>query len=216
MQNIIPPNEPQSNSFHPIVTIVEEGIIRSTADFIRLNIVDWGRFDSHWESEQDAMDKISPFFVNLFSYTIAKVNFCEYPERDDFPQWEHVGDHVFIGGLFWNYFKYCFEGDLKFHDSPDFSGTIFHPNRTPQEWSFYGDIGKVSPIGIRESMESLLFPSALWFSVVDEDTLIVLERSFKLKRLPIVLQKQPTKKKGKKHFNIEILNQRGLEQPVLL
>lgn len=160
---------------HPIVTIVEKGIIRSASDFIRLNIVDWKRFSPYWDSEQHAIDTLSTWFVGRFDYTIAKVNLFQYPERNDFPGWKHAGNHEEIGEMFWNHFKYCFEGELNFHDSPDFSGTIYHKDRTPQEWRFCGDIGKVSPIAMRDTVQGLS-SYTMWISVIDEHTQIILER----------------------------------------
>lgn len=159
---------------HPIVTILEQGIISSVGDFVRLNIVDWKRHKP-CKSEQQAMDVVSSWFVNRFAYTIAKVDLFKYPERDDFPGWKHAGNHEEIGQMFWNHFKYCFDGELRFHDSPDFSGVIYHRNSTPQEYPFYGDIGKVSPMAIRDIIDGL-YPYTLWISVVDEHTQVILER----------------------------------------
>ena len=160
---------------HPIVTITEQGIIHSTSDFVRLNIVDWKRFSPYWNSEQQVMDTLSTWFVGRFDYTIAKVNLSQYPDRNDFPGWEHTGDHESIGRLFWNHFKYVFEGELRFHDSPDFSGVIHHRDRIPQERRFYGDVGKVSPIAMRDTLRSLS-PYSLWISVIDEYTQVILKR----------------------------------------
>lgn len=160
---------------HPIVTIVEQGIIRSINDFVRLNIVDWERFSPYWKSEQNAIDVISRSFVNRFYCTIAKVDLLQYPERNDFPGWSHVGDHVSIGKLFWNHFKYCFDGRLVFHDSPDFSGYFYNRKPTPRKHHFRGDIGKVSPIAMKEAA-TILGPYSMWISVIDEHTQIILEK----------------------------------------
>lgn len=110
-----------------------------------------------------------------------EINISQYPKRDDFPGWNHAGYHEITGKDFWNYFHYSFNGELRFHDSPDFSGTIFYDDPRDQKYKggtkrkFYGDIGKVSPIAMLDTMYSR-FGNPFWVSVSDNcQTIIVLE-----------------------------------------
>lgn len=158
----------------PLIKIIEEGIIRSTNDFVRLNVVDWKRFKPYWKSEQHAMDNLGLHFLGM-CYTIAKVPMCEYPERDDFPGWQHVGDHESMGRVFWNFFHYIYDGKLFFYDKPDFSGIIYYKDEEPAERKFHGDVGKVSPIAMRETV-SAIHDYNIWISMIDENTLILIGR----------------------------------------
>jgi hypothetical protein len=165
-------------------TIVDHGFIRNAGDFLRLNLVDWARATrSHWKSEQDAIDRIAPVFVNRFGYKIVDLDLDAFPERDDFPGWKHVGNHEEIGRLYWNHFKHDFpDSDLHFHDSPDFSGIIRYTDQRKDhypynEFYFYGDIGKVSPVAILDSMHAAV-KNTLWITVVSEQRQIILEPTF--------------------------------------
>lgn len=159
---------------HPVASILDHGIIRSVGDFTRLGIVDWTRYKSHWQSPQHAMEIVSSHFTNRMSFLIARLNLYEYPERDDFPGWEHAGRHEELGRLYWNHFHYVFEGELRFHDRPDFSGVIIHRDRNPSECLFWGDIGLVSPITILDTVRALR-PYTMWISVQDAQTQVILE-----------------------------------------
>jgi hypothetical protein len=59
-----------------------------------------------------------------------------------------------------------------FSDSPDFQGVMQHADGSQQK--FIGDIGQVSPIGMREGI-AVLEPFSLWISVIDEYTQIIIE-----------------------------------------
>lgn len=112
------------------------------------------------------------WFVNTTRYAKIQVDLYSYLERDDFPGWTHVQDHEQMGRLFWTYFHYRFRGRLYFADSPDFWGTLTHSQG--DEIRFWGDIGKVSPIGLVEAQRQM---SAfdLWISVTNAVTQVILE-----------------------------------------
>jgi hypothetical protein len=159
---------------HPEAYIVDHGIIRNPGDLARLGIVDWHRYKQHWESPHHAIETVGSRFVNNFSFMVVRLNLLEYPQRDDFPGWNHIGDHEYYGKLYWNHFHYVFEGKLHFHDRPDFSGVIIHKDKKPVEWPFWGDIGQVSPITLLDTWRALL-PHTMWISVLDEHTQVILE-----------------------------------------
>jgi hypothetical protein len=159
---------------HPVASVLDHGIIRSMGDFVRLGIVDWMRYKPYWRSPQQAMRVVSAPFINKMSFLVAQLDLHEYPERNDFPGWKHVGAHEELGRLYWNHFHYVFEGELRFHDQPDFSGVIIHRDREPAEWPFWGDIGQVSPITLLDTSRALL-SHTMWISVLDEQTQIIIE-----------------------------------------
>ena len=156
----------------PIITVMEEGVIRSLGEFLRLDFIDWKRErNSHL-----AMDSLGSYFINRASYTILEVDLYQYPERSDFPVWHHTGsNHTEVGKAFWNFFHYYYKGsELHFHDMPDFSGVIRHNDRTPSNRELWGDVGKVSPIVIKE-MVSVLRYYSIWMSVSDWNRVVIIE-----------------------------------------
>jgi hypothetical protein len=159
---------------HPAATVLDHGIIRSVGDFVRLGVIDWMRYKPYWRSPQQAMQVVSAPFINKMRFLIAQLDLYDYPERNDFPGWKHVGNHEELGLLYWNHFHYVFEGELHFHDQPDFSGVIIHRDGEPTEWPFWGDIGQVSPITLLDTSRALL-PHTLWISVLDAQTQVVIE-----------------------------------------
>lgn len=166
---------------YPQATILSHGIVRNEGDFLRLNIIDWKRYTHYWESEQGAIDSVAPSFVNRCLFKVVRVNLYEYPKRNDFPGWEHPGNHPAIGKLYWNHFRFVFpESRLCFSDMPDLFGFIQQPNG--KQFRFYGDIGKVSPIAMKTALAGFQgnpseeFPFDIWISVIDTDTQIILER----------------------------------------
>ena len=77
----------------PQLIEVERGFIQSEGDFVRLNIVDWNRFHPYWKSSQHAMKAISSWFINTSKFAIVDVDLCAFPNRNDFPDWKHIGGH---------------------------------------------------------------------------------------------------------------------------
>jgi hypothetical protein len=162
------------NITHPVASILDHGIIRSVGDFVRLGIVDWTRYKPYWKSPQQAMEIVSSHFMKRMGFLVAHLDLYEYPDRDDFPGWKHAGRHEELGRLYWNHFHAVFSGKMHFHDQPDFSGVIIHKDRSPTDWSFWGDLGQVSPITILDISRALL-PHTMWISVLDTQTQVVIE-----------------------------------------
>ncbi len=76
----------------PPVTVIEQGPILSLQDFLRLDIVDWKQHSPYWERPQQAMDTLSRWFIKTSVYHIIQTPLWSYPQRDDFPEWHHVGN----------------------------------------------------------------------------------------------------------------------------
>ena len=167
---------PKSSSDKPLPEEkTEVGFIQSPSDLARLEIVDWRRhYHNYWPSPTHAVDAVGSRFIG-FRYSILFTDLGGYPERDDFPQWNHRGtDHYDIGHWFWNFFKFTFDGELYFRDQPDLSGFVYNPTLVPDTRSFWGDIGRVSAITLLDTRASL-FASTFWVSVVDENMVVFLE-----------------------------------------
>lgn len=159
---------------HPDANVIDHGVIRCPGDLARLGIVDWHRYKPYWKSPQHVIESVGSRFVNGFNFMVVEMDLREFPKRDDFPKWNHIGNHEIYGRLYWNHFHYTFEGDLQFDDAPDFSGTIFYKDRIPSEYRFWGDIGQVSPITFLETWR-FLAPHTLWISVLNEDTQVIIQ-----------------------------------------
>ena len=167
------------------IEVLEQGMIESPIDLLKLDVVDWNRLNGYWRNPGEALERVGSWFVNTTRYAKLHINLYSYPERDDFPGWKHRGDHEKMGQLFWNYFHYRFKGTLAYSDCPDFEGTLTYSNG--DEIRCWGDIGKVSPIGLVEAQRQM---SAfdLWISVVDAGTQVVLEPFVSLRGLFVLNQ----------------------------
>jgi hypothetical protein len=158
-----------------MMTIVETGHITTQRDLLKLDIIDWQRAQGYWDNTQEAVDTLMSWLVaSETSYTIITCNLQEAPERNDWPGWTHVGNHVPLGKLYWNWFHWKQRGSLTFSDAPDFHGRLRYPD-TPER-RFYGDIGHVSPSAFSHTFR-VLAENDLWISVIDEYTQIILEPS---------------------------------------
>lgn len=154
--------------------VIEQKQITTVVDIGSLNI-DFNRCNGYWKNNPvRAMQTIGNWLIGRTAYTIIRDDLRKYPERDDFPQWEHVGNHKPLAKLYWNMFYATSQGTLTFHDMPDFSGTITldDPKR---EAAFWGDIGKVSASTFCLEVLPRVSEGDLWISVVSEDTHIVVE-----------------------------------------
>lgn len=166
-----------------VATIVDHGIIRDQNDFLKLDIVDWTRYHAHWKNPQACMKRVSAVFINQYAYKIIDLNLLAYPQRNDFPGWRHVGNHEEMGQLYWNHFHHDFPGsELYFHDSPDFGGVIRYTDQRKDhypinEFPFSGDIGRVSPIAIIDSMQGRA-NHCLWISVSSIKRQVILKPFF--------------------------------------
>lgn len=157
----------------PTVEVLEYGkLIKEPEDFLRLRLVDWGRLNGVWEHEREAMEAVCSWVVNTTVCTVIKTPLWQYPQRDDWPGWEHVGVHPELGQQYWNYFHYRQLGELYFDDEPDFAGYIYRDGKDKQP--FHGDIGQVSPSTFSMTYRSH-FAHDLWISVLDSETQVILE-----------------------------------------
>lgn len=156
--------------------IVEQKYITSLRDIGRLNVIDFNRCNRYWENNfVRALEFIGDCLINRSAYTIIHEDMRIYPNRDDFPDWEHVGKtHRPLGKLFWNMFLALYEGRLLFHDMPDFSGIMLFDGPISQV-NFMGDIGRVSASTFGIDVLPQMHKGDLWISVVSEDTHIVIE-----------------------------------------
>jgi hypothetical protein len=95
------------------------------------------------------MNAIGNWLTKNAVYTIYRCDMRKSPERSDFPGWNHGGNHLQLGRLYWNMFHASFKGTLEFSDMPDFSGTIQFDD-LDKPVSLFGDIGRVSASTDRE------------------------------------------------------------------
>src|SRR6266702_7478194 len=126
---------------HVGMEVIAQKIFKSELDIMKLNIIDWNCLNGSWRNPADAVRTISSWFLGRAVYTIAREDLAEFPERDDWPGWKHVGRHERLGRLYWNAFYGSDMGTITFADEPDFSGTLIFPG---YKRHFWGDIGKVS------------------------------------------------------------------------
>lgn len=155
--------------------VIEQNIITSQYDFVRLGIIDWNRLNGTSATIADAMHDISSWFIGHAAYTIIGHNLKHAPERDDFPGWSHAGStHERLGRLFWNDFKLHYpEGELIFSDEPDFYGTLRSDGK--DESNLWGDIGHVSASAFALTAIRQMQKGDLWISVLGDDRQIIIE-----------------------------------------
>lgn len=157
--------------------LIEQGIIRSTDDITRLNFIDFGRLNGHFQNNiLSALRAASTLLVNTTAFTVAQTDLRAFPARSDWPGWTHAGNHESLGKLYWNFFFWGFQGrspQLRFHDEPDFSGS-FIDDTGVERW-IYGDIGQVSASTFIVDTYKSMRGHDLWISVLDEHRQIILE-----------------------------------------
>jgi len=154
------------------MSLEKSGLIRSVDELVDLNIIDFGRNNGRaFGGPHKAIEVVGCHVVGTMTYSIYRKNHHNYPQRDDFPEWHHVGNHVADAKEYWNQFKYHFpESTLRFSDAPDFSGTLVTKRHVVRFW---GDIGRVSPMAFLESIKQMK-PGDIWISL-QGDVQIVLE-----------------------------------------
>jgi hypothetical protein len=154
---------------------IEQKLITSLRDIGHINIIDFNRCNGLWEDNPViALEVIGKWLIGNAAYTIIHDDLRKYPERNDFPRWEHVGNHKPIAKLFWNMFHVKFQGTLAFHDMPDFSGT-FILDDPKREAVFWGDIGQVSASVFGIEVLPNMHTGDLWISLISEDIQILVE-----------------------------------------
>ena len=150
------------------MTITEQFLIKTKRDLERLNIIDWRRLNGKWQYIDEAQDTILSWFENVaIASRITIEGFHEAPERDDFPDWQHVGAHERDAKLFWNWFHFAHQnGELFLSDQPDFSGKFENGCR------FWGDFGQVSASTFAYSQKQMR-AHELWISVFQDHHVVI-------------------------------------------
>jgi len=152
--------------------IIKQKQIESISDVTGLRIIDFNRCNGLWENNPyEAMNAVAPWLIGN-TYTIIHHNMRMEPVRDDFPGWQHAGTHEHMGKLFWNYFHHRFQGEIAFHDMPDFSGNIIFKD---YKVNFLGDVGRVSVSTFALNVLPKLREYDLWITMISEDTHLIME-----------------------------------------
>jgi hypothetical protein len=147
--------------------ILAEGTFSLESDLMSLNIIDFNRLNGYWSDPGAAMRTLFSHLRDGFAlYAIYDVpNFDSAPERSDFPNWTHVGNHVQLGRRFWNWFRFHFpDYVLNLGDSPDFQAHKI--DSSGHHW-IWGDFGQVSASAFALSQKQMA-PGDMWISVLDD------------------------------------------------
>jgi hypothetical protein len=163
----------------PASKIIEQGPIRNVEDLVKLHIIDWRRLNGSYQHEYEAMKVAESWLAGRASYTIIDHDLNLAPERDDWPEWEHVGNHTGIARLFWNDFHYRLKGSLNLVDEPDFYGSMQFKDSSNDFW---GDIGQVSAQCFLLVMRQMKAHD-LWISLLDEKRQVIIEPNYNLQFL---------------------------------
>jgi hypothetical protein len=161
--------------------ILKQKTITTIDDIIDLP-VDWRRGNIRGLPSEKIKVAFSWFKDAAICTTIKVNNFWQAPERNDFPDWDHVGSHVRIAKAYWNWFHWYFKQSekdyLKLSDSPDFYGEIYHSGK---KHNFVGDFGIVSDSAFL-LMQKHMDANDLWISVLNEGDLhIVIEPLYSIR-----------------------------------
>ncbi|MBO0780986.1 MAG: hypothetical protein J2P37_19360 [Ktedonobacteraceae bacterium] len=161
---------------------IKQGIISGFQDIHQLHMIDWSRLNGYWDNNPaEAIEIATSWLTSNARYTIASIDLCRYPQRNDWPGWPHAGrSHERLGRLFWNSYMASGLGTLTFHDAPDFSGTI--TRKDGRIVSLYGDIGIVSASTFLFTLVHM-HAGDLWVSVLDEHTQVILEPLIDFERI---------------------------------
>jgi hypothetical protein len=159
--------------------VIEQGIISTSNDLCKLQIIDWHRLNGDFENNPARAVQLATNWLTLkATYTIAHIPLRTYPTRNDWPGWKQGGQQESLGRLFWNAFLATRRGTLTFSDEPDFAGSYQATSR-PEPFQVYGDIGQVAASTFIFTLAHMS-EGDLWISVLDEETQIILELLFDL------------------------------------
>ena len=150
------------------MTITEQFLIQNKRDLERLGIIDWHRLNGHWQYIEQAQDTILSWFENVaIASRITIEGYFDAPERDDFPDWHHIGGHEREAKLFWNWFHFAHKnGQLYLDDAPDFDGKFENGCR------FWGDFGQVSASTFAYRQKQMR-SHELWISVFQDHHVVI-------------------------------------------
>ena len=153
--------------------IIEQKVIEDWYDVMKLDIIDWDRLNGSWHNPADALLSIVDWFAGTARYMIVEYDLRQAPKRSDWPGWDHLGNHKFLGQLFWNTFYARNLGKLIFSDEPDFYGSLTLPG-CPKEVRFFGDVRRVSAQTFA-LVQKKMNKHDLWISVLNEERLVIIE-----------------------------------------
>ncbi len=150
------------------MTMIKQFQIKNRQDIERLEIIDFDRLNGYWQYRDQAMDTIFSWFKHQALVTIFEIeDYEDLPQRDDFPEWDHVGSHDIEAKTYWNWFRVAHpDAELKLSDSPDFYGTFGNGNR------FFGDFGKVSASAFAYTQKQMR-EHDLWISVFSRRHVVI-------------------------------------------
>lgn len=150
------------------MTIIKQFQVKTKKDIERLNIIDFNRLNGHWQYSDQAMATIFSWFKHKAKVTIYEIEgYEDAPDRGDFPEWQHVGNHEREAKEYWNWFRSAHpDAELNLSDSPDFCGTFRNGNR------FFGDFGQVSASAFAYTQKQLR-EHDLWISVLGHIHVII-------------------------------------------
>lgn len=152
--------------------VLKQALFTDPFEIMELGIIDWGRLNGTWPNEGAAVKTIGRGLLGNATYTSIERDLRGYPERADWPGWQHAGNHEYLGRLYWNMFRATFpHSELVFADEPDFYGTI---REGGIEQSLWGDIGRVSAQCFALTVGRMR-PGDLWVSVLDEQRQVIIE-----------------------------------------
>lgn len=165
--------------------ILEQGTIKDSYDIMKLNIIDWNRLNGSWSNAGEALKTITSWFKGRAQYSIVEYDLTIAPNRNDWPEWNHIGNHERMGRLYWNTFKGReIEGEtLVFSDAPDFYGKMVAFEGCSRKFvDFWGDIGRVSAQAFAITQKSMRAHD-IWISLPDEKHQIIIEVQSDIKAL---------------------------------
>ena len=153
-----------------------EAEFKDQSDLLGLEIIDFSRTNNYWPNPGKAMETVFGFLRDgRANYSVYKVSdFLNAPERQDFPEWDHVGDHhTVVAKRFWNWFRWKFPAyKLTMADEPDF--TAYKEEPAGGAHFIFGDIGQVSVSAFALAQKRMMAGS-MWISVLGRgDTHVVI------------------------------------------
>ena len=133
------------------MTVLNKTQLLHPDDVLTLNLIDFTRLNGYWDNLLQAAETIFSWWDGAIVTTIKHENYHDAPEREDWPGWEHTGDHPFQGRQYWNWFWHDRPNGCKlvFSDSPDFWGHLDDGS------GFWGDIGMPSASAVALTQKSM-------------------------------------------------------------
>jgi len=145
------------------IKIISKKLITTPFDLMNESFIDFNRLNGCFKSPAEAIRNIFSWFDHRATMTIVDIFiFHDAPKRNDFPGWNHIGNHSSLGKLYWNWFFLNHpDGELHFGDSPDFYGNFADGQM------FWGDIGRVSASAFALTQKGMGIGD-LWISILGD------------------------------------------------